>query len=282
MTDDPIKLFVGCAPNGDDAESMAVLEHSVRRHSSVPVEITWMRLSQQANSPFYSAGGVGWQTRKWATPFSGFRWAIPAMCKFAGRGIYSDSDVIFCQDLALLWRADMGGRVIMAKGGVDSWRFCVSMWDCAAAEQHLPPLPAIQKNPDSHRQLQLKFRQQRGLVQPFGSIDWNVIDGEDFADLRNPHVGALHYSDEAHQPHLELALPRMAAAGRKHWFVANGGKVEQHWRPDVRKLFMDELLGAQAAGYHTESYVPSLPFGRVEMASRVGYSSNKWAPHAHG
>lgn len=279
MEEETIRVFVGCAPNGDDAESMAALEHSLRTRSSLPVQITWMQLSSSAQSPFYSQAGAGWQTMLWATPFSGFRWAIPELCGFVGRAIYCDSDVIFRRDPAEMWRTPMNGRVLLAKGGEDNWRFCVAMWDCAKARSQMPPLDAIRKDPEAHRKLQLKFRKQRGLVQAFTTVDWNVVDGED-KSLDDPRVGALHYSSEAHQPHLALAVPRMRAAGLEHWFVAGGGAPMYHWRHDLVELFYTELGLAKAAGYEPANYVPAVPYGLVTMASRAGYKSNKWAPSA--
>ena len=65
-----IKLFVGCAPNGEDAETQMVLEYTAKKNSSMPVDITWMK---------HEPEGIwsGWKSETWATPFSGFRWAIP-------------------------------------------------------------------------------------------------------------------------------------------------------------------------------------------------------------
>ena len=60
---DRVKLFVGCCSNGEDAESMAVLEHSVKKNSSLPVDITWMMQTHDETSPYY-----GWSTETWATP----------------------------------------------------------------------------------------------------------------------------------------------------------------------------------------------------------------------
>ena len=40
-----IKLFVGCAPNGEDAESQMVLEYTARKHSSLPIDIVWMKIN---------------------------------------------------------------------------------------------------------------------------------------------------------------------------------------------------------------------------------------------
>lgn len=77
-TEDTIKVFVGCDPNNCDLEQMMVLDYSIHKHTSVPVEIVWMQLSRDPNSYWYSnpETGEGWNTTKWSTPFSGFRWAI--------------------------------------------------------------------------------------------------------------------------------------------------------------------------------------------------------------
>ena len=50
---DVIKLFVGCAPNGEDAESQMVLEYTARKHSSLPIDIVWMKHSNDPNSFCY-------------------------------------------------------------------------------------------------------------------------------------------------------------------------------------------------------------------------------------
>jgi hypothetical protein len=255
-----IRIFVGCAASGEDAESLAVLEWSVRKHASEPVEFHWMKQSHDQQSFWH-----GWETSRWATPFSGFRWGIPAACQYEGRAIYTDSDVIFMADVAQLWRQPIpAGKVVLAKPG--SWRMCVSLWDCAAARHHLPPIDSIRHNPASHHQIGLRFRGP-GLVAPFAG-NWNCLDGEDYADLHDPAIKAIHYTSMDCQPHLRHALPRLAAAGQKHWF---DGTVRAHPRPDVEALF-DELL-AEAAdhGFVPASYIPNEAFGPYSKASLVNY-----------
>jgi len=45
-----IKVFVGCDPNNSDLEQMMVLDYSIRKHTSDPVDIVWMQLSCDTNS----------------------------------------------------------------------------------------------------------------------------------------------------------------------------------------------------------------------------------------
>src|SRR6186997_1371038 len=102
---DAIRLFVGCAAWAD-AESQAVLEYTARSQSSLPIDIVWM---SQAKKGFWS----GWNTKGWKTPFTGFRWGIPAYCGFQGKAIYTDSDFIFRADLAELWNQDIPGALLL-------------------------------------------------------------------------------------------------------------------------------------------------------------------------
>lgn len=254
-----IRVFVGCAANGEDAESCAVLEHSLRANASEPVEITWMMQSRDRGS-FWA----GWATERFATPFSGFRWGVPAFCNYQGRAIYTDSDVIFLGDVAELWRQPIpGGKVVLGKGG-GSWRLCVSLWDCAAAQKFLPPIMVMKSDPSAHAKINQSIKAH---IAPFEG-DWNCLDGGDYKKLTDPRLKALHYTDMSTQPHLKHAIPRLKAAGQKHWF---DGKVKPHPRKDVQRLFDDLLVAAAREGYRVENYIPEVPFGEYRKASLVNY-----------
>lgn len=252
-----IRVFVGCATNNEDLESQAVLEWSIRKKASQPVEITWMQLSHDTSSPW-----SGWRTENWATPFSGFRWSIPEVCGFEGRAIYCDSDVIFLADIADLWSQNLT-RVILARG---DWRYCVSMWDCAAAKPIIPPLAQLKANPHSHQDMVGWFAARRHLTQTFLG-EWNCLDGEGHRDLFDGRVKALHYTDMSCQPQLRHALPRLKAEGAKHWY---NGKVRPHPRKDVEALFDAMLEEAKANGFEPENYRRA-PFGDFRKASLTGY-----------
>lgn len=254
-----IRVFVGAAPSGEDAESLAVLEYTLRKHASRPVEIVFMTISRDPASFWH-----GWDTSRWATPFSGFRWGIPAACGFEGKAIYTDSDVIFMRDPAELFDQDVpAGKVVLGKGG-GSWRLCVSLWDCAAAEAVMLPLADLKARPDAHREMGRRIQPHIGAF----AGHWNVLDGEGFADPLDPAVGAHHYTDMSAQYHLKHALPRLAREGRKHWF---DGVTRPHPRQDLQAMFDDLLAEAVAAGYRPEDYVPAEPFGAIAKASLTNY-----------
>jgi hypothetical protein len=273
---DPIKLFVGCSANGEDAESQMVLEYTLRKNTSRDVDITWMKRSNDLASPWF-----GWQCGTWATPFSGFRWAIPAVCNFEGQAIYTDSDMIFMQDIGELWDEPFeDGKVVQAKGGNEGWRYCVAKWHNQRAKEYLLPLDRMKILSESHQRHMGKFTSSTALVQHFNG-NWNCVDGEDYTNLHDNDIKILHYSDMSSQMHLKYALPRLEAAGRKHWY---DGKVRGHWREDIQVLFDQYYHEALAAGYTVEQYVPSDEecFGEYGKESQADYRANhSWEPRNH-
>lgn len=256
-----IRVFAGCDGNNGDLESQAVCEWSIRKHTKREVEITWMQLSRDPASPFYSDGPRGWQTQYWTTPFSGFRWQIPALCGFKGQAIYTDSDVIFLADIGELWDQPMPpGAVVIAKGGKHGQRLCVSKWDCAAAEMALPQLTAVKADPHSHRSLMRHFASHPEMVVPFQGGDWNALDLEPL-DLADSRVRAIHYTGIPTALQLKHALPRLKREGGRHWYT---GPAREHPRRDLQRLFDRLLVEATAAGYGIEHYRRE-PFGQYDI-----------------
>jgi len=251
-----IELFVGCSPNGEDAESQMVLEYTAKKNSSLPVNIHWMKHSDNSDSFWH-----GWKSGSWATPFSGFRWGIPEFCGFAGQAIYMDSDMIVLGDLAELWNIPWNDNaIVMGKGG---WRFCVSKWNCARAAAVLPKVKIIRTTPHAHRELVRQLPKHPQLQQ---TIDrqWNNFDGEtdNIEDIK-----VLHYTNMSTQMHLKYAIPRLQAKGRCHWF---DGTLSQHPRKDIVELFDTLYHEAIDAGYHVTQYETErwIPY---EKASQKNY-----------
>lgn len=231
---------------GHDAESMMVLEYSLRKFCSKPVIIHWMKLNNDINSMYYVKD---WNVSLWATPFSGFRWTIPEAMNFSGIGVYMDSDMIILSDLAKLWNQEFeDGKVVMAKGGSESWRYCVCMWDCYRAQKYIPSVKVLRDDASSHSFLMKQFSSGSDIVQPFKG-NWNCIDMEGFDNFSE--IDILHYSDMSTQPHLKYAIPRLEAIGEKHWF---DGKIRDHWRPQVINLFDKYYNEALAEGYKVSDY----------------------------
>lgn len=273
---DRIRVFVGCDPNDSDLEQMMVLEYSLRKHASRPVDIQWMRLSRDPHSPWFSdaARGLGWRTETWSTPFSAFRWSVPACCDYRGRAIYMDADMLVLCDIAEVWETPLGaGKVVAGRPYRDSWLSCVSVWDCARAQAHIPPLDTLRANPHAHRDMKRYFTQHAQLVQPLDTR-YNCVDGD---GLPMQDIRILHYSDMGTQFSHRYSLPRLAREGGAHWF---DGAIVTHPREDLAALFSRYYDEALAAGYTLDAYRARPPFGALNKATQKRYMGNRTAPRS--
>lgn len=270
MTNGTIKIFVGCDPNNCDLEQMMVLDYSIHKHSSQPVEIIWMQLNHDPQSPWYTnqEQQQGWHTEKWATPFSGFRWSIPELCDFKGRAIYMDADVLVRCDIVELWNHPLTEEaIVIAKGNKSSARLCTCVWDCEKAKKYLYPLKKLQSDPDSHKNMMQLLKNKPYLVQPY--LDsYNCIDGEGL-DIKQ--IKILHYSDMGTQFTHKYSIPRLALEGQNHWF---DGEIFPHPRQDLAELFDQYYEEALTAGYQLENYKVE-PFGTFSKATQINYHGNK-------
>lgn len=254
---EPIRVFVGTPANNEDLESQAVLEYSLRKHCSEPIELEWMKLSKNKASYWYSSAEKreGWLTQSWATPFSGFRWTIPEFCGFRGKAIYLDIDMIVMADIAELWHTEpQGDAFCVAK---DHNTFCTTLWFCERAQFHLPPAKRIKREYALYAHLRKKFNPAQ--IQRFANGNWNCLDGESYASVRDPDIKILHCTSIPTQPQLRYALPRLAAKGQRHW---SNHQPKPHWRKDIIELFDEMLEEAKAAGYTPEKYETKEIFGK--------------------
>jgi hypothetical protein len=101
--DEPLRVFVGA----DDSQMVAarVLEFSIRRHASRPVQVTVMKdlpvplPRDRRNRP--------------QTGFSFYRFLIPRLCERQGRALYLDADMLVFADLAELWDIPFGQSTVL-------------------------------------------------------------------------------------------------------------------------------------------------------------------------
>lgn len=269
MDNKPIKIFVGCDPNNCDLEQMMVLDYSIKKHTSHPYEIVWMQLSKDPENFWYSnpeSENSGWDTQNWVTPFSGFRWAIPAYCNYEGRAIYMDADVIILSDISDLWNHPINDdSMVIAKGKPLVKRLCVALWDCERAKKFLPPIEEIRNDPGAHAKLMNLVEAKPDLVTPFND-NYNCLDGE---DLPISDIKILHYTDIDTQFSHKYSVPRLIAEGSKHWFES---EVNTHWRQDLVDLFDQYYQEALDAGYSIEDYRVA-GYGPITKASQKNYKT---------
>lgn len=276
MNQDVIKIFVGCDPNNCDLEQMMVLEYSIRKHTQATIDIVWMQLSRDPNSFWYANPETqeGWNSSKWVTTFSGFRWGIPAYCGYAGKAIYMDADVLVLSDISELWHHPINPEsMVAAKGAPLINRLCVSLWDCAKAREVIPSMDAFKRNPDNHYSMVDQIKAQPSLITPFND-SYNCLDGEDLA-LKD--IKILHYTDIGTQFSHPYSIPRLKAEGSQHWY---DGQTKPHWREDLVALFAQYYEEALAAGYTLEQYRVT-PFGNVPKESLTGYHGDRFVDVHH-
>jgi hypothetical protein len=253
---DPVRIFVGTPANNEDLECQAVLDFSLRRHASLPLDITWLMVSRDPTSFWYSDPKTqnGWNTQSWATPFSALRWGIPAACGFQGRAIYMDSDMIAMSDIVELWKQQIPpGKALLAKGDAQVIS-CVMLMDCAALRPKLQDIDLL-------RSVSGKYREVCDEVADVAARytgNWNCRDGEHYATIYDPDVKVLHYSAIPTQPNHHHARTRLAAEGKTHWYP---GPDRPHPRPEVQTLFDATLAEAIAAGRGPEHFRVAQEFG---------------------
>jgi len=97
--DEIVRLFVGTSENHDTTIEKIYL-YSILKNTNAKVEVTWLRPSMFPN----------WKREGWGTPFTCFRYAIPELCNFKGRALYTDCDMINFRDISHLWRTDLEGK----------------------------------------------------------------------------------------------------------------------------------------------------------------------------
>jgi hypothetical protein len=100
---EPMRVFVGA----DESQLVAarVLEHSIRKHASRPVEFTTL-----TDLPVPEPKDPANRAR---TGFSFYRFLIPKLCGYAGRGLYLDCDMQVFADISELWEVPFDGATVL-------------------------------------------------------------------------------------------------------------------------------------------------------------------------
>jgi lipopolysaccharide biosynthesis glycosyltransferase len=213
---EPIRIFIGTSANNEDSEAEMVLEYSLKKNTTYPLEITWMRQTKDENSIW-----GGWETPRWSTPFSGFRWAIPEACNFHGKAIYMDVDQVNLRDIADLYSMPMAGLPLAARRGkrFGGHEFCVILFDCERMADFLMPVSRMKPNPEAHHRYVNMFSGSELVLD----LDprWNCHDGD---GLPIEDIWHLHYTEMATQP------------WKPAWFTGQG---REHPRQDLVKFWHD-------------------------------------------
>lgn len=187
----PVRVFVGA----QEAQRVPVkvLEYSIRKFSSMSVEVTPLdevgiavpEPTDRANRP--------------RTPFSFQRFLIPEACDYSGRAIYLDSDMLVFDDVRKLWSVPFRGAQLQAvparEGSSRPSQFSVMLLDCSRLDWKISELVA---SLDAGRIDYENLVARMSMVPQLGlDVDpgWNSLEAFEEVD-----TSLLHYTDMRTQP----------------------------------------------------------------------------------
>ena len=196
----PMRVFVGT----DDSQVVAtkVLEYSIRKHASGPVEFHGMTADRmpvprdKKNKP--------------RTGFSFCRFTIPQRCGYRDRALYLDADMLVFTDIAELWRIPFGDQTVLCtwQGEVpEAWRnnpsfktgrhYAVMLLDCERLHWDVRD---IVRGLDEDRYSYQQLMYDMCIVAPDAidhrlATEWNSLENYEAGKTKN-----IHYTVVPTQP----------------------------------------------------------------------------------
>lgn len=244
----PVRVWVGA----DRSQALAarVLEYSIRRHSSLPVQVEHM-IDLPVPEPRDPA-------RRQRTGFSFSRFCIPALAGRRGRGIYMDADMLVFADVRELWELPFDGGTVLIQREVAHGRETV-------AKRHAPARRRVQCSVMVLDCAALPWDVERivaGLDED--AYDYEqlmdelcIVPREDLRAVVPPEWNSLEYWDE------DTRLLHYTDMGTQPW-VSNRNALGHLWYAEVRRMLDDgslrwsELEDEVAAGHFRPSLLADL------------------------
>jgi len=251
---DTVRVYVGT----DRSQLLAVkvLEHSIKRHTSLLVEVYPM-LDLPVRAP---QDPQNWKR----TGFSFSRFCIPALAGYQGKALYLDADMLVFRDIAELWSIpfDQAKVVIQEelpearqetheKFGAPSKRIkqcAVMLLDCGNLDWKIDSIiDALDNNEYDYDQLMYDLCILAPTDIKYGvPFEWNSL--EFYAGGK---TGLIHYTDMATQPWVSSQNPYGYLWLNELYLMLNNGALS--W---------DEFQHEIDSGYFRPSLVPDLKYRR--------------------
>ena len=266
---DPVRVYVGT----DRSQLLAVkvLEHSIKRHTQLPVEVYPM-----LDLPIRKTKDPRQRQR---TGFSFSRFCIPNLCNYNGRAIYMDADMLVFKDIAELWNWPFENHTILLqrtlnneqakknKHGAPPRRIrqcAVMLIDCQNNTWKIDDIiDSLDTKKYTYEDLMYDLciidDDKVGEVLPF---EWNSLEHYDQG------TRLIHYTDMNTQPWTSTMNP---------W--------AEKWFEEVRLMLSNgsltwaELKGEIKLGYFRPSLVLDLNFGHLVpkfLESAFNFSQKLW------
>jgi hypothetical protein len=129
---DSLRIFIGYEPRQPLAYN--VLQHSILRHSSKPISITPLVLSQLPIK------------RRGLTEFTYSRFLVPYLCGFKGKAVFMDADMVVTGDIAELFEhGGINAVSVMQQQAKFEWA-SVMLFNCGACLRLTPEFIDDEKN----------------------------------------------------------------------------------------------------------------------------------------
>lgn len=187
-----LNIFIGTGLGMEAAER--AIFHSIVENTTGPYTLHWMKAhgdvemwNDWIGSPRPEQVGA---EGMWVTPFSLFRYAVPALMKFRGTAIYLDVDMVVLADLRDLAGYAREGRWCMADNRDGD---CVAVIDCSCVlGDHR--WPTIQDLKSGRMPKQALRNIASKYFDPCIPAEWNVCD------QAPEHARLIHFTSMATQP----------------------------------------------------------------------------------
>jgi hypothetical protein len=221
-----------------------VLAFSIARHASLSTRV--VRLHEAVDEAGVHIPVPADPRNHARTPFSFQRFAIPELCRFAGRAIYLDSDMLVFRDIREPWLRDMGGRQMLAAatapGESRRPQFSVMLLDCAALRWSVSEIVARLDAGDTDYE-GLMYRMS-GVANWTQDLPWTWNSLERYDPKR---TALLHFTDMNRQPWLNPLHPFGSVwtgyllDGVRRGFIPAGLVRQEVERGNVRPSLLEQL-----------------------------------------
>ena len=199
-------IFVGM--DRSQLFAFQVLEHSIRRYSSVQLNIHPLD-NQRAGIPAPENLNHGARTG-----FSFVRFAIPSLMGYQGRALYLDADMLVFRDIQELFHWDMDNHHILIVGDTGNTRFknfwarkrqrqcSVMLLDCEKCQWDADKIVNGLGKDYSYEELMYEFCILSDLeIATTLPFRWNSLEHLD------ANTGLIHYTDMQMQPWVDPINP---------------------------------------------------------------------------
>lgn len=172
-------IYSSIKDNAADPDRVEI--HFMKAHGTDPFWNGWM------NSPRPSEIN---KPGMWVTPFSLFRYAVPAINRFDGYAIYLDVDMVVLKDIAELYEFRREGKWSVA---VNQDGDCVAVIDCSCVlgDHEWPTVQDLKRGfVDKHR--------MRAIASKY-YVKW-IPERWNHHDRCLPNTALIHFTDVSSQP----------------------------------------------------------------------------------